>query len=152
MGTIAEARDKVITMLTTGLGLVLRVSRDGTLVLEWENRSTAVFIDFELMERDEGDEPDVFMRVSAPILREVKESPELYKWIATEGAGFRLGCIEIFNADETGLSLHFKYSMLADYLDEPELAHAVYAVLACADGLDDKMQALFGGKRFIDED
>jgi hypothetical protein len=155
MGTKVEAREKVTTMLTQGLGLRVTLDKDQDLMIETAGRdaddmSTSAFFDFEEIELKDGKR--AYVQISAPMLRNVPESEELYKWIAVVGTGYRIGCVEAFPEENGTVFLRYKYSLLADYLDEEELKNALWSVLLTADRLDDELQKKFGGKRYVDAD
>jgi hypothetical protein len=86
------------------------------------------------------------------MLRDLQPTPELFKWVAVQGTGYRLGCVEAFEEEAGTIFLRYKYVLLADFLDEDELSTALWAVIYTADELDDELQKQFGGKRYIDED
>jgi hypothetical protein len=155
MGNKAEAKEKVAKMLTQGLGINVTLRKNEDLMIDVAGRdaddiSTNAFISFDQFDGKDG--AVSWVVISAPILREVPESEELYKWIALEGTSFRIGCVEAFPEDNGTVFLRYKYALLADYLDEAELENALYSVLLTADELDDDLQTKFGGKRYVDED
>lgn len=152
MSTIAESRSKVINMLTEGLEVNVTLGKDNTLMVRGDDLSTAVLFDFSEQDFDGKADTQTFVHITAPMLRDIPASPELYKWVAVNGTGFRIGCVEAFEEDGGTVFLRYKYVLLADYLDEDELSTAMWTVLFTADRLDDELQQLFGGKRFIDED
>jgi len=152
MGTIAESRAKVMKILTDGMDLNVNVGKDDKLMVKFDDISTAVFFSFSEQEFDEKTPTQTFVHITAPMLREIPASEELYKWVAINGTGFRIGCVEAFENEDKTVFLRYKYVLLADFLDEDELSTAMWTVLATADDLDDELQKQFGGKRFVDED
>jgi hypothetical protein len=152
MGSIAEAKDKVLTMLTEGMSLKVQVGKDNTFIVGFDDLSTAVFFNFTEQTFDGDAAPQAFVYITAPILRQVPPSNELYKWIAVQGTGFRLGCVEAFENEDGTLFLRYKYVLLADFLDEDELSTAMWSVLHTANELDDILQKEHGGRRWVDED
>ena len=152
MGTIAEAKDKVLTMLTEGMNLKVQVGKDNTFTVSFDDLSTAAFFNFTEQTFDGDAASQSFVYITAPILRKVPPSEKLYKWIAIQGTGFRIGCVEAFENEDGTLFLRYKYVLLADFLDEDELSTAMWSVLHTANELDDILQKEHGGKRYIDED
>lgn len=155
MGNKAEAKEKVTKMLTQGLGINVTLQKNETLMIDVagtdaDDISTNAFIDFDEFDGKNG--TTSFVEISAPILRQVPESEELYKWISMEGTSFRIGCVEAFPEENGTVFLRYKYALLADYLDEAELKNAVFAVLLTANELDEELQTKFGGKRYVDQD
>lgn len=100
---------------------------------------------------DDGDERPVYIAIRAAILFEVPVTDDLFRWVATEGAGYRFGNAHLFlDESETTAHLFFSHTLLGDYLDEDELNYAVAAVGFTADRLDDELLPLFGGRRAAD--
>lgn len=109
--------------------------------------TTAVFV--EVKGWSQADRADsTWVHVWAPVAKDVPQSADLYRWIATTDhifGGLRL-------SDEEGqCTVIFEYALLGDRLDEVELANAVRVVAATADEIDEDVVARFGGRRLIDE-
>ena len=51
--------------------------------------------------------------------------------------------------EEDRVNLIESHTLLEDFLDVKELEHSVYAVLAAADGWDDELLPMFGGRRLF---
>ena len=157
MAAIADVKARVLEMLTEGLGIQVQLRPENEVLVELPDSSTAVFIRFVAKEfKAEEIEDQVFVNVSAPLLRGLTLTPELYRWVATEGTTYDVGCVQLYEVDEddgsqTGF-LRFAYTLLGDYLDEDELGTALWTVLFTADRLDDELQAQFGGRRWADAD
>ncbi|MEY4942928.1 MAG: hypothetical protein RL254_1109 [Planctomycetota bacterium] len=151
MGTIAESRAKVMKILTDAMDLNVNVGKDDKLMVRFDDSSTAVFFNFSEQTFDGKAPTQTFVHITAPMLRDIPASEELYKWVAVNGTGFRIGCVEAFENEDKTVFLHYKYVLLADFLDEDELSTAMWTVLFTADNLDDELQKQFGGKRFVDE-
>jgi hypothetical protein len=157
MTDVADVKARVLEMLTEGLGIEVQLRPENEVLVELPESSTAVFIRFFAKEfKSEEIEDQVFVNVSAPLLRGLSLTPELYRWVATEGTTYDVGCVQLYEVDEddgsqTGF-LRFVYTLLGDYLDEDELGTALWTVLFTADRLDDELQAQFGGRRWVDED
>ena len=157
MTAVADVKARVLEMLTEGLGIEVQLRPENEVLVELPESSTAVFIRFVAKEfKSEEIEDQVFVNVSAPLLRGLSLTPELYRWVATEGTTYDVGCVQLYEVDEDGGSqtgfLRFAYTLLGDYLDEDELGTALWTVLFTADRLDDELQAQFGGRRWVDED
>lgn len=89
------------------------------------------------------------VNIDAPLLFGVRPSPELYRHVALHANDLLFGFLNC-TENEDGVMVLLSYRILGDYLDEEELLGGVIAVVASADQLDDELQGLFGGKRFID--
>jgi hypothetical protein len=92
------------------------------------------------------------VNVWALVLREVKATPELFKWIATEGQTFDYGRFKLNEMpDSPGkYAVIFEHNLAGDTLDAGELKGALAAVGFVADGEDDNLKARFGGKTVED--
>ena len=86
MGNAALVRDKVQRILVDDMELNVRLNSGGYQV---PFQSTAVNI--RVFEQGEGDSSRVLVKMWAPILRDVKEDPEMFRWIATEGTSYLFG-------------------------------------------------------------
>lgn len=152
MSTMAEAQARVLKMLTEGVGVQVTVKKEGLLQVGFADTSTAVYFEFSEQEFDGKAPTQAFVHITSPILREVPESDELYKWVAIIGTGYRIGCVEAFPEENQTVFLRYKYVLLADFLDEDELSTAMWCVLHTANRLDDELKEKFGGKRWIDKE
>ena len=152
MATASEARAKVMKILTEGMELNVTIGKEERLSVRFDESSTAVFFDFSQQDFEGKAPSQAFVHITAPMLRGLTTTNELYKWVAVNGTGFRIGCVEAFDNEDGTVFLRYKYVLLADFLDEDELSTAMWAVLYTADNLDDELQKEFGGKRWIDED
>lgn len=150
MATVEETTLRVQRMLTGPMGL--KVSLQGeTMVLTFSDASTAVFLRvFELGSAKDGS-PRSVVWISVPILIGVPATPQLFEWVAKSQVDFVFGRLELAAREgpET-MDLAMTHSLLANYLDEPELRAAVYGLLSTADELDDSLVERFGGKRWVD--
>ena len=147
MGAKEDVQQKVLTMLTEGLGLHVNVGKGGMLRIQFNDSSTAVFI-----EVDTWDNKDELVAVSAtaPLLRGVPGTPEMFKWVATEGAFKYFGHVAASEDDSGTYFLRFRTTFRGEYLDEEELKTLVYATHNVADDWDDELQKQFGGQRWSD--
>jgi len=138
---------------------IVQLDDNGDLSIPYE--STNIFIsclegsetDPELKEfRRENEISTTMVNVWALVLREVKGTPELFKWIATEGQTFNYGrfaCSE--NPDSPGdYAVVFEYNLAGDTLDAGELKGALAVVGWTANAEDDNLKARFGGKTVED--
>lgn len=78
---------------------------------------------------------------------EVEESDDLYIYIGKFNGQTDFGKL-VYYKEYKGL--FFGHALLGDYLDKEELLCAISWVMKTADMIDDELQELFGGKRFID--
>lgn len=93
----------------------------------------------------------VLIQCYAPVLREVPPTPELYKWVATEGQNYYFGSYHAAEMDDGTILLVFEHTLLGDYLDPEEFHSTVGALAGGANEMDEELQQRFGGKRFVDE-
>ena len=118
MRSIDEARATVIKMLTEGMKVPVTIRDDGGVVARVKGQSTAAFFHFREQTFDGTAPTQSFVSISAPLLRNVPESPELYKWIALHSTGFRLGSIEVLPEGDGRLFLLYRHTLLVDYRSE----------------------------------
>jgi hypothetical protein len=151
MANVDQTMMKVQRILTGPMGLRIGVT-GSTVRVQFQDSSTEVSFGFVDWGPGKDGEPRTLVRVSSPILRGVTPSPALYEWIARNGGSFYFGHVTTFDdANEAGkLFVYMTHTLLGDYLDEDELAAAMWGVLGSADELDDKLQKQFGGKRWAD--
>jgi hypothetical protein len=151
MATIEQTTMKVQRILTGPMQLNVQVRGD-TMAIHFADTSTQVTFHVSELGKDRDGNPRTVVRVSAPILWGVAPTPALYEWIAREGGNYVFGHVAAFNdGSEPGkVFLLMTHTLLGDYLDEDELAAAMWAVLGSADDLDDELRQRFGGKRYID--
>nr|NLI49218.1 hypothetical protein [Propionibacterium sp.] len=91
-----------------------------------------------------------WVRIAIPLLRGVPASPELADFVAHDDS-YIFGHLYLDKWDD-GTAVFFVHSLLADYLDEAELGHALGGMMGVADDLDDELKARFGGERFHEDD
>jgi hypothetical protein len=152
MESIDAARTTVLKMLTEGMKLPVQIRDDGSLAVMVKDYSTAAFLHFREQEFGGTAPTQSFVSIAAPLLRNVPESAELYRWIAFEGTGFRLPSVQAFPEKGGTLFLICRHTLLVDYLTLEEFDTAFWAVLAGANQLDEQLKARFGGKRWVDGD
>jgi hypothetical protein len=152
MATVEQTMMKVQRILTGPMGLKVQAGAD-FLAVSFTDVSTHVRFAFKDHGTNDDGDPRTLVRITSPILRGVKPSPALYEWIAREGGQYFFGhVVALDDTEEPGkLFLLMSHTLLGDYLDEEEVASAMWGVLGSADNLDDELQQRFGGKRWIDE-
>jgi hypothetical protein len=101
--------------------------------------------------RSVGDDGHVVINIFTPLLIDVQESPELYRYIAYHSDDYIFGHLSMSRGNDGKLRIFISHRLLGDYLDEAELGYAFVWMLNTADELDDKLQAQFGGSRFHEE-
>ena len=139
MPTIDEVKAKVQRILVSHESV--RLGRDGEFILE--HNSARLFVEVEEGFGDDG----VLIRFNIPMLKDVPVTPALFEYAATEGQLFRLGSIIVGVQDGGKLAnVWFKYSIVADDLDESELMTSAYVLMVNCDKLDNQLQARFGGE------
>lgn len=150
MASVDATTQKVQRILTSEFDSV-RLTKDGGFAIE--HGSTITFIEVLEWAPDADGNPRSLVRVWAPLGRDVRRSPEMYRWAATEGQAKLFGGVSILeNPDGDGAFLMFATTLLGDYIDPAELTTAVFAVVFTADDLDDLVRERFGGKRYTDAD
>ena len=102
--------------------------------------------------RKENDISKTYVNLYAYVLLKVKTSPELYKWVATEGQTFDYGNFKVLIDPENSqeCQIQFGHSLAGDNLDPGELKNALACVAFVANSQDDILQKQFGGKRAVD--
>ena len=151
MATVDQTMMKVQRILTGPMNL--KINLQGDLIgVTFTDTSTQVHIRIIDWGKTKDGEPRTLVRVTSPILRDVKGSPALYEYLVREAPKLYFGAIELSDdAQKPGLMfLTMVHTLLGDYLDEGELSAALWGVLGAADEIDDKMKERFGGKRWTD--
>jgi hypothetical protein len=144
MPDVTETRSKVQRMLTNLYGRV-EIDRDEDFVVRQGSAVTFIRV-------REGFGDGTLIDVKCPLLTDVPLTPELYKWVATEGQEYKLGGVWI-NPDENKKTgwVYFRYAITGDDVDESELANAVGVVAVGGDVLDNELRDKFGGELFGSE-
>lgn len=136
---VAVTKEKVQRYVTDLAGSV-SIDRDGDFHIR--NGSSHVFLSVTPF-----GENNSIVRIFAPINRDVPESPELYKYVASSGSRFAFGSISA--REENGkVHLYLGHALLGEFLDPEELTAALSAIAYTADLVDDEIKAKFGGTRF----
>jgi len=151
MATVEQTMMKVQRILTGPMKLRIEMQGD-TLYVRFSDASTQVSLRVTDWGPGRDGESRALVSISSPILWSVPPTPELYEWIARDGGRYYFGHVQAADdmRDQGKLFLSMNHTLLGDYLDEEELASAMYAVLNTADQLDDELQKRFGGKRWAD--
>jgi hypothetical protein len=143
MTDIGEIRNKVQRILTSNFSV--RLDNEGDFIVDYESANCWVEVrDLELFDKKVGQ-----ISFVCPMVRDVRLTPEVFKWVALEGHDFRFGSTVCYEDDNgsTG-SLFFEYSMIGVDVDESEVVNAVmFLLLVCSD-LDTELQQKFGGRLF----
>ena len=145
MTMIEEVRKKVQRILTDELGRV-EIDRDGDYVLHHE--SAVVFVSLRAM----GDKPDsnIVINAFAPLVINVPLTPDVYKWVATEGQHYFFGHCQLFENDDNKKlgRILFGYAIVGNDLDPNELQNLIGITMLTANELDDMLKDKFGGQLF----
>ena len=147
MATVEATTQKVQRFLINAFGDV-KLRRNGGFAIE--HGSTACIVEVMDWVPDKDGAPQSLVRVSAPIGRDVRPSPDLFKWIVTEAQQVLFGKIGLYDQGDGHTFLVFEHILLGDFIDSAELTTAVLAVIFSADKLDDEVLQRFGGKRYTD--
>lgn len=139
---------------------VVQIDDDGDLSIPYE--STHIYVSCHEQEQHSNPEVNEFRKnndisttmvnVWAIVLRDVKGTSDLYKWIATEGQVFDYGRFRLIeHPDSSGnYNVIFENTLSGDHLDAGELKTALVEVAFAARGEGDDLKAKFGGKTVED--
>ncbi|MFQ5642414.1 MAG: YbjN domain-containing protein [Thiogranum sp.] len=139
---VLEVKEKVQRYLTEMLNNV-QIDSEGD--YNFRHGSSHIFIRVAQFNDDH-----TIVRVWAPTNMEVPPSPELYKYIATEGNKYVFGRLAV-QEQENGLAVIFSETLLGEFLDPDELKMAITVVASTADDIDNEIQDKFGGRTFYQE-
>ena len=94
------------------------------------------------------DEDSSLVVVDAPLVSGIAVSPELFEHVATASPAEGLGhlCLE-HDADGTA-TVHYRHSLLGEYLEGAELRMSVVAIALLGDRMDDALAERFGGTTY----
>jgi hypothetical protein len=148
-----------VQRFTKQLFEVVQIDDDGDLSIPYE--STHIYVSCHELDqsspevnefRKNNEISTTVVKVWAIVLRDVKGTSDLYKWIATEGQVFDYGRFRLIeHSDSSGnYNVIFENTFPGDHLDSGELKTALVAVAFTADGEDDDLKAKFGGKTVED--
>jgi len=151
MATVEQTMFKVQRILTGPMKLRIQL-QGNTMYVQFSDASTQVSLSVAEWGTTKEGEPRSLVNISSPILWSVAPTPQLFEWIAREGGRYYFGHVSAADdiRDPGKVFLSMNHTLLGDYIDEEELASAMYAVLNTADQLDDELQKRFGGKRWTD--
>jgi hypothetical protein len=140
MGAIDDVRNKVQRILTQH-GRV-ELDRDGDFVLRQGSAVTFVSV------RKGFGEDGTIVSFRCPLVNKVKLTPEVYKWVATEGQHYKLGGCQVVPSREhqDSGSIWFSYAIVGDDLDESELMAGTRATILTSNDLDNQLRDMFGGE------
>ena len=139
MASVGDVKEKVQRILSNALGSV-RIDKDGDCVITYISSITYVEVEKFGKER-------VRVTFRTPLVRNVEITPEVYKWVATEGQNYWFGSCRVFlpEGKTTGMVV-MEHTILADDLDESELVNAMAMMSIAGDEVDNKIRDLFGGE------
>lgn len=151
MATLEQTLMKVQRIMTGPMGLKVLVEGDRFRVTFRES-STHLIIRVASWGKDSDGEPRTVVLVMAPILASVPATPELFEWVARNGGSRWFGHVDVQDSEDNPghVEMFFSHTLLGDFIDQPELETAMWAILGTADELDDELQEKFGGKRMED--
>jgi len=151
MATVDQTMMKVQRILTGPMNLRIDLAGE-TIGVRFKDASTQVHIRVIDWGKDKAGEPRSLVRVSSPVSREVTPSPALFEYLSREAPRNWFGSPWVVDDQQSPgkLAITIGHTLLGDYLDEEELASALWAVLAAADEMDDVIKQRFGGKRWVD--
>ena len=144
MPTVDQVKNKVLRMMAKNYNIT--TSDDGDVILRHESAALSVSV-VEWHPDQEG--LNTVVKVSAPILWEVKRTAALYEWVATTGQTYLFGRTACnAGADASLTNVEFEQNILGDNLDEPAEVNQFYMNLV--NDLDDELQKVYGGKKTSD--
>jgi hypothetical protein len=139
---LAAMRQQVQRILARQVGSI-QVTADEEFSFAYE--STRVFVRV-----DPFGESGTSVSVYAVTNVDLPPSPELFRYVATEGSSWIFGHLGAGESEDGTVTTTFRQTLLGEYLDPQELRAAVIAVATTADDLDDQIKERFGGKRMAD--
>jgi hypothetical protein len=139
MASVGDVKEKVQRILSNALGSV-RIDKDGDFVITYN--SSITYVEVEKFGKE-----SVRVTFRTPLVRNVEITPEVYKWVATEGQTYWFGSCRVFlpEGKTTGMVV-MEHTILADDLDESELVNAMAMMSIAGDEVDNKIRDLFGGE------
>ena len=151
MATVDQTMMKVQRILTGPMNLKIELTGD-TIGVRFTDTSTQVHIRVIEWSKSKAGEPRTLVRVSSPVSRELPPTPALYEYLCREAPKNWFGSPWVVDDEVTKgkLAITMGQTLLGDYLDEDELAAAMWGVLNAADEIDDVIKQKFGGKRWTD--
>jgi hypothetical protein len=138
----AQVKEKVQRILTESFGSVT-IDKDGDFYVRFD--SAVVYIRVLELKNETS-----IVRSWSIMLSDVQPTPEMYRWVATNGQDNFFGHASVEEREDGLVNIIFTHFLLGDFLDAEELNWAVIALGKTANELDDQLQARFGGKKFIE--
>lgn len=147
MTMIEDVRKKVQRILTDEFSRI-EIDRDGDYVLHHE--SAVVFV--TLLSKGDKEDSNIVVRAFCPLVVDVPLTPDVYKWVATEGQHFYFGHCQLFENDDNPklCRILFGYSIVGNDLDPNELINLVFVAMVTGNQLDNMLKDKFGGQLFSD--
>ena len=93
----------------------------------------------------------IIINLFAPVLTGVRDTEELYQWVALHANDYVFGHVHLERWDDGTLVIGLTHRLLGDFLDEAEIYYAVKGLGESADDLDDGLQPRFGGSRLHED-
>lgn len=151
MATVDATMMKVQRILTGPMDLKIQLKGD-LIGVQFEGVSTDMQIRIVDWGKTKDGDPRTLVVLSSPILWAVPPSAALYEWVARESSKQFFGHVRVQDDPNNPgkMFLAMSHTLLGDYLDEEELASALWGILTAADHWDDELQKKFGGKRLLD--
>lgn len=149
MTNLELVKVKVQALLSEALDLSPILEKGGAFRIAIPDSATTVFIELDTVGVDD---QHVVVMATAPILREVVPSEELFKWVSNEGTNYVLGHVRTVESEDGTYILQYCNAILGDYLDEAELEVLIWSTFSPAEDLSGELQNRFGGKRWIDQE
>lgn len=144
MATTQHVKDKLMRILP--IHYAIRMDNDGDIYIERDSTLCWVMVR-EWGQQNPDRDDNVLIKVEAPVLWDVKRSPEVYQWVATEGQYYSFGRAICYKGKADDLTnLYFSCTILGDNVDEAEIISVINAVLDSANKLDDELLPKFGGR------
>lgn len=94
------------------------------------------------------DEDSSLVVLDAPLVSGITPSAELYEYVATATPEQGVGHLGLTIADDGTATIHFRHSLLGEYLEPAELRMSVVAIALLGDRMDDALAERFGGSTF----
>lgn len=149
MATAEETAQKVQRILVGEFNDV-RLTKDGGFAVPLG--SSVAFVEPVDWAPDAEGNPRSLVRIWAPLGRNVKSTPELFRWAATEGQSKWFGSVSVVENEDGTCFVMFDHTLLGDFIDPAEVISAVYAIMSTGDELDEVVHDRFGGRRYTDPD
>jgi hypothetical protein len=94
------------------------------------------------------DEDSSLVVLDAPLVSGIAPSAELYEYVATATPEQGLGHLGLAIATDGTATIHFRHTLLGEYLEPAELRLSVVAIALLGDRMDDALAERFGGSTF----